>query len=75
MSAILTWICDECGHVQAKDVTSDAANGCKVFAGYPDGWYVGKLDRDACQNTTCQAAVQAHDHDLPDAEEQQEDAL
>ena len=66
MSAILTWICDECGHLQTRDVTSDAAAGCRVFAGYPDGWYVGLGDKDACQNTTCQAQVMQDDNPASD---------
>lgn len=74
MSAMLTWICDECGKVEARDISDDAALDFRVRARYPEGWYVGD-ERTACTLTTCQAAVQRSDHYLPEAEEQKEDGL
>jgi len=74
VSAILTWICDECGHVQARDVSDDAACGFNVRATYPEGWYIGD-ERTACTLTSCQAAVQRGDHYLPEAEPLSEDGV
>lgn len=56
MSATLTWTCDVCHLAIQKDITSDAAAGGRVFAGYPEaqGWKAGwDCDLDVCCSQAC----------------------
>ena len=61
MSATLTFRCDFCGEGITRDVTSSAASGCRIYAGYPDDWRIGDT-HDACAKTACQAACVVEDN-------------